>query len=145
MELPIKQTRAAILAAIDDFLALSDIQKENPQYIELAKRITSILDEYSHTGDGFEIHSMLTLSTAHIDQKTRNKLMLTAKGERVGSIELPVYDRNGHGWFIPVDNRIPRGSTQSLVTCIATALTAGCDWLCIDEDGPVIANIPTYK
>lgn len=145
MELPINQTRAAILAAIDDFLALSNVQKDNPEYIELTKRITSILDEYAHVNNGLEIHSMLTLSTAHVDQKTRNKLMLTAKGERVGSIELPVYDRNGHGWFMPVDNRIPKGSTQSLVTCIATALTAGCDWLCINEDGPVIADIPTYK
>lgn len=145
MKIPINQTKAAILAAIDDFLSLSHMKKTNQEYKQLDDKITSILDKCSHTDNGLEIHSMLTLSTAHIDQKTRDILTHTARDEGLDTINIPVYEKAGYGWFIPINNIIPGKSTPSLTACIITALMSGCDWLCLDADGPTIADIPIYE
>ena len=93
--------------------------------------------------DKMEIHKMLTLSTAHIDQKTCD--LLTRATEDPITVGIPVYEKKSYGWFIPVNNHIPNGSTRPLTNCIVAALAAKCDWLCLDADGPVIADIPTYE
>lgn len=93
--------------------------------------------------ENLKIEKMLTLSTAHIDKETCDILANIA--ENPDAATFPVYNAGDWGWFIPVNNHIPNGSTRPLTNCIVAALAAKCDWLCLDADGPVIADIPTYE
>ena len=93
--------------------------------------------------DKMEIHHMLTLSTAHIDQKTCD--LLTSAAENPSIVGIPVYEKKSYGWFIPVSSHMPKRSTRPLTNCIVAALAAKCDWLCLDANGPIIPDIPTYE
>ena len=112
---------------------------------QLENDIASILDTRSYRDNDLEIHHMLTLSTAHIDQTTRDLLTRTARNEGLDTVQIPVYEKDGYGWFIPVDNHIPPGTTRPLTVCIMATLMAGCDWLCLDADGPTVDEIPIYE
>lgn len=91
------------------------------------------------TGTGADIQKMMTLSTAHISSKTGEYLD--------GNSSLVVYPKNEYGWFVftgysPEEmEEIP----DDLKACIMYSSEHGCDWLCLDGDGPEIKDLPVYR
>lgn len=89
---------------------------------------------------------MLTLSTAHIDKPTAD--LLDEEGEANRFPALSVYPKNAgeqYGWFIYVGQdwhgpAVP----ECLAACLDACGKAGCGLLCLDTDGPVVADLPTY-
>lgn len=84
-----------------------------------------------------EIHKMLTLCTNHISEETADLLA----ENRIDDIE--VYAKRGYGWFITEWNDAALPS--DLRACVEYAEKNGCDWLCLDCDGPVMSALPTYE
>jgi len=90
-----------------------------------------------------EISKMLTISTAHITEKTADLLEIELDND---NMQLCVYNRADFGWFIHIpddceDCDIP----QDLLTLIKFAKDIECDWLCLDCDGEVLEYLDSYE
>ena len=86
----------------------------------------------------FEICKMLTISTCHITEKT--SFLLDKNADNVP----PVYKKGNYGWFVyvgDIDYEIP----EDLKKCCELAINNGCDWLCLDCDGPVVDVLETFE
>lgn len=93
-----------------------------------------------------EISKMITVSTAHITEKTAKELHYAA--EMMGSsIDVCVYEKKEYGFFIHVSDdwesecEIP----SDLMDCIKLARNNGCEWLCLDRDAEIESELPVYK
>lgn len=91
-----------------------------------------------------EFDKMLTLSTAHLTETTRN---LLEKESEENNMCLTVYDKATYGWFIYVapnllenNNNIP----ADLKRCIDLAHHYDCTILCLDCDAEPIDQLPQY-
>lgn len=91
--------------------------------------------------------TMITLSTAHITVRTSLLLNDERATDRLGLI---VYLKGEYGWFIhiPEDEdfsdencKVPR----DLRACLLYAVNSDCEWLCLDCDGDVVDELPTYN
>lgn len=89
-----------------------------------------------------EITKMLTLSTAHIKEESAKFLNEERRADLI------VYPKREFGWFICLDTdcfeeelkRIP----EDLATVLKFAEENGCEWLCLDCDGPIESDLPQY-
>lgn len=95
----------------------------------------------------YEITKMITLSTAHISRETANKLDIkTIYG--VNFIPLPIYNKDGYGWFICLSSYLKMLDEielpEDLKACCSLAKENDCEWLCLDCDGEIYPGIPTY-
>ena len=102
-----------------------------------------------------EVSKMLTLSTAHIQEKTAS--MLQGVTHRhvayleaiVNGVCPPVYAKEGYGYFLFVDadslEEYAETMPEDLYACCSYAKEQGCEWLCLDEDGPVMEGLKTYE
>ena len=104
-----------------------------------------------------EITKMLTLSTCHIKEETKDLLETEAHGNK--NPEMPnVYEKGEYGYFIHVpddfvasegnesgDNsdRYP-GIPDDLYAVMLYAYEKGCCWLCLDRDGPEEDGLEMY-
>ena len=88
-----------------------------------------------------EISKMLTLSTAHIKAATSSDMEVQVDG-------LPVFfAKDDYGWFVhvPTLEEMPPNCPDDLEGVLAYARGLGCGWLCLDRDGDVNPNLPTWE
>lgn len=93
-----------------------------------------------------EVCKMLTLSTSHIKESTAE--VLHAHSEPWSDYDLAIYDKDNFGWWInlvDVEYAELKNIPPDLVDCIRIAKQNGCDWLCLDCNGPVEDCLPTYE
>ena len=108
----------------------------------------------SETGsDPHEISQMLTISSAHVSQNTRELLDKVIDDTCYVPMP-PVYEKAGYGWFIAcnpdTDNDETLGQAwddypADLVLAMRLAKEHGCYWLCIDCDGPEVADLEKFE
>ena len=95
-----------------------------------------------------EITKMLTLSTAHITEETAVMLEREVK-YAVNNIPLSIYNAADFGWFICLSSysemldgiMLP----EDLKACCYLAKENECEWLCLDCDGLIVPDLPTYN
>ena len=87
-----------------------------------------------------DITRCLTISTAHIKKSTANMV----DAEEI--FDMVVYKKDELGWWIVTSPNILRDPDvpSDLKTCVELALQYDCEWLCLDRDGEVLDNLPTY-
>lgn len=98
-----------------------------------------------------EISKMLTLSTAHLTEKTAKALEEAAE-------ELPPYctinwapsftREEGYIWHVGDENPVVqagRDFPDEFAALFSLALENGCDWLMLDRDADTADNLPTYE
>lgn len=101
---------------------------------------------------------MLTLSTGHIDGRTAKLLDADSKdGNKQKNLpSVSVYKKGGRypvGWFVYLPDDEPAGHEHSEYGSVPACLTAcfdvcrenRCSILCLDRDGPVVEDLPTYN
>lgn len=111
--------------------------------------IESGWEAYNKTAGGKyspEIGSMLTLSTAHISERTADMLAREPDSDFMG---LSVYDKSigdgeSYGWFIYLPERYNSGIPDDLRRCLERARALGCGILCLDQDGPLDPDLSVY-
>jgi len=100
----------------------------------------------------YEIQRMIVVSTAHLSQETRD-LLDSKVAERMGvtpdtGIDLPVTDPIGtYGWRVHVAERVEDMSDNwptDLGEVLHFAHSCCCQWVAIDQDGPVMGHLTTY-
>ena len=96
-----------------------------------------------------EISKMLTISTAHVSEKTADLL-------ENNKLKVVVYNKEDFGWFIHLDednltNYYDSNDTESyfyvpeeLLKLMKFAQDLGCDWLCLDCDGEELEYFDTF-
>lgn len=103
----------------------------------------------SETGsDSYEIDQMLTISSAHVSQSTRELLDKVINDTCCVPMP-PVYEKSGYGWFVaclPDYDEESLGVTYpaDLAAAMKLAKEHGCIWLCIDCDGPEMDELKLY-
>lgn len=125
---------------------------ENFMNLEILQRIQ--FDEYSvievrkpsqqNTITSFSlITKMVTISTAHISEKTAHLLEVEAKENNLG---ICVYNKADFGWYITIDDEIKRNTDlpKDLYKAVQFASDVGCQTLCLDCDGPVVEFLDKY-
>ena len=103
----------------------------------------------SETGsDPYEISQMLTISSVHVSQSTRE--LLDEVIDDICCVPMPpVYEKSGYGWFVAClpdyDNESLGVTLEDYPTDLAAAMRLakehGCIWLCIDCDGPEVDEL----
>lgn len=96
-----------------------------------------------------EFEKLLTLSTAHINQHTADKLNRDPDDNCLG---LCVYNKADYGWFIMGIQDIDTSQTYSedgplpedLITVIDFAKDMGANILSLDCDGQEVSYLPKY-
>lgn len=92
-----------------------------------------------------DITKVLTISTAHITEETDRKLQDESE---VNNMCISVYDKAEYGYWIYIDpyDRLMRNENipVDLLNCIKLAQQNDCRWLCLDCDGEVVPELPTY-
>ena len=106
----------------------------------------------SETGsDSYEIDQMLTISSAHVSQSTRE--LLDEVIDDTCCVPMPpVYEKSDYGWFVaclPDYDKESLGVTledypADLAAAMKLAKEHGCIWLCIDCDGPEMDELKLY-
>lgn len=92
-----------------------------------------------------EISKMLTISTKHITTEA-NEGILYAYYDNDEYVSTLVYSKDGYGWFIYIDEDFEKKTNpECLKNCMRFARENGCNWLCLDSDGPVVNGLPVYE
>jgi len=92
-----------------------------------------------------EICKMMTLSLDHISEKTIRFLE-----EAVESGEVVCYEKEGYGFWIFTRNyyddidAFRKNVPEDLFLLMGLSFAHGCDWLCLDVDGPIEEFLVTY-
>lgn len=127
-----------------------DIQK---MICELARAFGDTGDDDEPDREEPEICTMLTISTAHITEKTANALhgITHRHPSYIGEAMVwpVVYEKGDYGYFLymPEDlydlvNDMP----DDLYQCCRYACEHGCQWLVLDRDGPIMKNdLPVHE
>jgi hypothetical protein len=93
-----------------------------------------------------EISKMLTISTAHITPETYDGIVCAYFDGDDEYITYPFYLKDGYGWFICTDeNYANESNPECIKDCMKFAREHGCDWLCLDSDGPIVDGLPVYE
>ena len=90
-----------------------------------------------------EISRMLTISTAHITESTAKELENFGPPIPDWLCWLSVYTKSDYGWWIFVDDSEPT-TPSDLAACLRLARRHNCEWLCLDCDGEIVDELPTY-
>ena len=86
------------------------------------------------------IEKALTLSTAHITEKTARWLDSKPK-------ELIIYPKRDYGWFISVgelEEEDLRNVPSDILFLIGCATGTDCSWLQLDRDAAIVDSLPTF-
>lgn len=98
-----------------------------------------------------EIERMLTISSAHVSQNTRE--LLDEVIDDTCCVPMPpVYEKSGYGWFVACDPDTDNEALGEawddypvdLVAAMRLAKEQGCFWLCIDCDGPEVDELKPF-
>lgn len=138
--------------------SLTTTDGHDPEVLGVTKSEIEVLKEIcvrriiSETGSNpYEISQMLTISSVHVSQDTRELLDQTVNDECCVPMP-PVYEKAGYGWFIACNSYTDNeaiGKTwddypADLVAAMRLAKKHGCFWLCIDCDGPEVDELKPY-
>lgn len=103
------------------------------------------------------IYKMIGMSTAHLTNETVKKMendcdLCTRNqgrwnGQKETEIDIVVYSKGGHGWFVLVsdwdddpDTNIP----EDLMECLEFASRRGYDWIMFDPEENEVDELSTY-
>ena len=95
--------------------------------------------------EGLEFSRMLTISSAHISEKTAEWI------DRIGvrSADITIYSKSQYGWliYIPEYETDTKELPEDLLVVMDFARKHKVEWLCIDSDGEVLEDygLKTYK
>lgn len=138
--------------------SLTTTDGHDPEVLGVTKSEIEVLKEIcvrriiSETGSNpYEISQMLTISSVHVSQDTRELLDQTVNDECCVPMP-PVYEKAGYGWFIACNSYTDNealGKTwddypADLVAAMRLAKKHGCFWLCIDCDGPEVDELKPF-
>ena len=89
------------------------------------------------TNYNYEVSKVLTLSTCHIKEDTALYL---------GSLPETVicFPKGEHGWFLYAGEYAEDPSVPELRKLFEICKEQGCEWLCLDADGPVRKELETF-
>lgn len=90
-----------------------------------------------------EINKMLSLSTAHVTERTAHIM------ENFNIDNVVIYDKPNYGWFVYVPDRLEIEECQDicpddLYECLLFARDNGCDWIMFDCDVEPITELKEY-
>ena len=126
----------------------------------IQKMICGLARVFGNTNDGDEldheqpeIYAMVTISTAHITEKTADALHGITHRHPAYSKEAmawpTVFEKGEYGYFLYIsDDLYDREDTMpaDLFACCCYAAAHECTWLVLDRDGPIMKNdLPTYE
>lgn len=84
-----------------------------------------------------EISKMLTLSTAHVTKETADAIN--------DGFDLVTFNKDEYGWFLHVATCHAKDLPSDLTAVVDYTKALGCEWLCLDRDGDVNPNLPTWE
>ena len=89
------------------------------------------------------ISKMLDISKTHITAETSDWL----DKEVDLAEEITAYAKEGYGWFIVItpDDLDNDNIPEDLMRCMKLAYKKKCHWLCIDQDGEVLDDLPVFE
>lgn len=91
------------------------------------------------------VQQIITLSTAHITEKTLNILTSDPAAYNIDSYEKQDAD-GSYGFFIYItDNYIPKEVPDDLKGVLSYAISKKCSIVCLDQDGPTTSHLPLYQ
>lgn len=91
------------------------------------------------------VQKILTLSTAHVTEKTLDILGNDPAAYNIDSYEKRDAD-GSYGFFIYItDNYIPKEMPNDLKGVLSYAISRKCSVVCLDQDGPVTSHLPVYQ
>lgn len=91
------------------------------------------------------VQKILTLSTAHVTEKTLNILKNDPAAYNIDSYEKQDAD-SSYGFFIYItDNYIPKEVPNDLKGVLSYAISKKCSIVCLDQDGLVTSRLPLYQ
>lgn len=142
----------------DDYITLHEILKIEmicEKIIQRSSDEASLRDEKENSVckqdkvlQVLEIERMLTISSAHVSQSTRE--LLDEVIDDTCCVPMPpVYEKSGYGWFVAClpdyDNESLGVTLEDYPADLAAAMRLakehGCIWLCIDCDGPEVDEL----
>ena len=130
--------------AVEDTLEWIEALETLPPDAEIALA-QAVLAKHKATppgpsGTSPEIAQMLFLNTSHIEETTNVYL------EAGMDFGLTVFRKGDYGWFIYVDSQdlVMAYLPDGLLACVKYAKDLGCSWICLDMDGPIDGNLPSY-
>ena len=95
-----------------------------------------------------EITKMLTISNGHVSDETWQKLAREASAEFGVILPMAVYAKSEYGFFICCEICDHRDDIElvpdDLLLCMELAHENGCTWLCLDDDGEIVPELPFY-
>ena len=91
-----------------------------------------------------EINKMLSLSTAHVSEKTAHIM------ENFNIDNVVIYDKPGYGWFVYVPDKLELEEIQDtcpddLYACLVFARENDCNWIMFDSDVEPIDELAVYE
>lgn len=100
----------------------------------------------------YEIHKTLVLSTAHVSVDTLRALGDSMNDQGTAK-SLVVYSKGEYGWYVQVPEDVKDMETHEelltyhmeLLRLVIMTEIEGCEWLCLDCDGPVVDGILTFE
>ena len=85
-----------------------------------------------------EISLMLTISTAHISERTAIMLKCTSE-----ELDIPIYTMGEYGWLVYVSAEFT-SPFEDLNEIAAFARQHNCTWVRLDPDGHIIDDLLVY-
>lgn len=100
----------------------------------------------------YEIHKTLVLSTAHVSVDTLRALGDSMNDQGTAK-SLVAYSKGDYGWYVQVPEDVTDPDVhigliahhKELMRLCLRAETLGCEWLCLDCDGPEVDGILTFE
>ena len=94
-----------------------------------------------------EIERCLTISTAHITERTMSKL---ENETDVNDMRLVVFSKGEYGYWIyckdtVIEHGAANGIPEDLLKCMELAWKKNCKWLCLDRDEEVSEELNSYN
>ena len=98
-----------------------------------------------------EITKMLTISNGHVSDGTWQKLAREASAEFGVVLPMSVYEKGNYGFFVCCASMVDiiadedeKEIPDDLLLCMKLAHEHGCIWLCLDDDGEIVPELPFH-
>ena len=85
-----------------------------------------------------EIAKMLTLSTGHLRESTREWIDAAAG-------TFASYPKGDYGWFMYASEAPGEDYPNELIVCMNRARELGCEWIMFDVDGPELDGLVVFE
>lgn len=123
------------------------------EYVSALERVLNITESPHLVEEDFEIQQALILSTAHISYSISTYLEVFALNDESSWVVIP---HRNYGWWVYVPSQDEEwqrarqlfdshiGGTE-FWELLNLASSLNCQWLRIDQDGPIVDSLPTFE